>query len=193
MRQKEWRFIDWRLQNWKIAKLMNADSSVVSRVRRALRAGPAPNHGRRSETATKLAEIQRRTNEAKGLSMKEAAKLFGFSPSEGSPAFRFLKCAHVLRPAKRRPWGEMNFKLPDRTLERIWQLPPNAAWDRRHRKRLGKPKWNIQDHRIVGLKKSGEYAKYVAAVCEEKRKARRYPGGYLPATPKRNNATAATA
>ena len=48
------------------------------------------------------------------------------------------------RAGRKHRWGMMNFRLPNRDLERIWRLPSNTAGSYRRRNQRLPPRWSFK-------------------------------------------------
>src|SRR2546430_12398871 len=170
-----WKRVDWRKQDGVIAQTMEIPGDRVRQVRKMLGAPPPANPYRHRVTNARLATVEARRAELKGLNLKNAARLLGFKNSPSPAVLQMLKDSHLVVDGRRKhPWSKMNFELPNMTLERIWKLPEQKAAHYRYLNRLGKPRWNLRGGPSRNRNWPGDNPKYRQAVRAEERKAKKH-------------------
>jgi hypothetical protein len=129
------------------------------------------------KTAAALQWAKDNLDKLKGLSAAELGRKYGLSGGwRGGPLYPFLK--PFLRDGRRirkHRWDLMNWRLPDRNLERIWKLPYGLARAYRWRNRRPPPIWRFKPGngqcRFSGR---GQLQAYHRAVQAEEQNAARY-------------------
>ena len=142
----KWSKLDWSKQDVELADEMGLSRERIRQIRKQVGA-PEPTHHRRSrKTAQALQWAKDKLDKFKGLSAAELRRKYGLSRYwQTGLLYQFLK--PLLRDGRRirkHPWDLMNFRLPNRGLERIWRLPYNLAGLYRWRKRRPPSPWRIK-------------------------------------------------
>jgi hypothetical protein len=140
--------------------------------------GPKPTHpDRKRKTRQAMQWAKDNLEGLKGLTPVELRRKYGLSRHwQSGPLYSLLK--PFLRDGglkRKHPWGGMNFRLPNRDLERIWRLPPNQVSNHRLKKQRPPPTWRCKPG-TGHLKVTGrrERQAYRRAVKAEERSAARY-------------------
>ena len=173
----KWSKVDWSKQNCELADEMGLSGERIRQIRKQLGA-PKPTHpDRKRITRQAFKWAKDNLDELKGLTWAELQRKYGLADYwRRSPLHSFLK--PFLRDGTlipKHPWDQMNFRLPNRDLERIWRLPFNVVPEHRFRKQRPPPKWRCKPGR-GGIPFSGRADReaYHRAVKAEERKAARY-------------------
>ena len=137
----KWSKVDWSKSNAELADEAGLSRERIRKIRQRVGAPkPTHRHSRMRKTAQALQWAKDNLDKLKGLSRAELARKYGLSRWRGSALYQFLK--PFLRNGRRKHrWDLMNFRLPNRDLERIWRLPCNMVGAHRFRKQLQRPTW----------------------------------------------------
>ncbi len=108
---------------------MGLSRERIRQIRQQVGAPKSTHPGRRRKTAQALQWAKENLEKLEGLSGAELAREYGLSRGwRTGPLYQFLKpFLRDGRLSRKYRWDLMNFKLPDRDLERIWRLPYNLA------------------------------------------------------------------
>lgn len=173
----KWSNVDWSKQNCQLADEMSLSRERIRQIRQKVGApSPAHRHLLR-KTSAALQWAKDNLDKLKGLSGAELRRKHGLSPHWGHGRFyQFLKpFLRDGRLLKKHRWDLMNFRLPNRDLERIWRLPYNMAASYRFRKRRPPPTWRVKpgtgDLQFPGR---GQLQAYQRTVEAEEQNAARY-------------------
>jgi hypothetical protein len=174
----KWSEVDWSKSNIELADEAGLSRERIRQVRQQLGA-PKPTYGhpRMRKSAEQLQWAKDNLEKLKGLSWAEVVRKYGVSRNRWrGPLYQFLR--PFLRDGRRirkYPWHQMNFRLPNRDLERIWRLPYYMVAAYRWRKRRPPPTWRVKpgtwDIQFGGRR---EVQAYRLAVKAEERNAARY-------------------
>jgi len=139
----------WAEWDWSKSNAELADERGLSRERlrqiRQLVGAPKPAHRRhRMRKAAKVMQWAKdNLDKLKGLSRVELVRKYGLCRWQGSALDQFLK--PFLRDGRRKHrWDLMNFRLPNRDLERIWETPSKMVGSYRFRFRLPRSTWCLR-------------------------------------------------
>jgi hypothetical protein len=173
----KWSKMDWSKQNCELAEEMGLGGDCIRRIRRKLGA-PKPTHPRRKrKTRNAMQWAKTNLDELRGLTQTELGRKYGLSKGwRGGPLYPVLK--PFLRDGRldrQHPWQRMNFRLPNRELERIWRLLCGVASRIRREKQRPPPTWRCNPMRLgIQFYGGGQLQAYQRAVRAEERKAARY-------------------
>ena len=171
----KWSAVDWSEQNVELAAETGLSRERIRQIRHLVGAPKSPHHGRVRKSAKLLQWARDRLDELRGLSGAEVWRKYGLSPHwRAGPLYQFLK--PVLRNGKlirKHRWDLMNFRLPNRDLERIWRLPGNTAGAYRRRNQRPPPIWSFKRGHPQ-FRGRRQLEAYHRAVSAEKRNAARY-------------------
>jgi hypothetical protein len=171
----KWSKVDWSKQNCELADEMGLSRERIRQIRQEVGASkPTHLHRRIRKSAQALQWAKDNLEKLRGLSLAELGRKYGLSRGQGSAVYQFLK--PFLRDGRRKhPWDLMNFRLPNRDLERIWRLPFNMAGPHRVRKQLQQPKWYFgRGRRYKHFSGQGQLKAYRRAMKAEERNAAWY-------------------
>jgi hypothetical protein len=173
----KWSKVDWSKQNCELADETGLSRERIRQIRQQVAAPKATHSCRRRKTAEGLQWAKDNLDKLKGLSAAELGRKYGLSGGwRGGPLYSFLK--PFLRDGRRvrkHRWDLMDFRLPDRNLERIWKLPFGLARAYRWRKRCPQPMWRFKPgngHRRFSGR--GQLQAYHLAIKAEEEKAACY-------------------
>jgi hypothetical protein len=138
----KWSKVDWSKRNIELAEETGLSRERIRQIRQQVGAPkPAHRNRRKRKAAQALRWAKDNLEKLKGLSISELGRKYGLSRWQGSVVYQFFK--PLLRDGRpKHRWDLMNFRLPNRDLERIWRLPYNIAGPHRIRKQLQHPKCN---------------------------------------------------
>ena len=172
-----WSKVDWSKQNCELADEMGLSRERTRQIRKQVGSPKSTHHRRMRKSASALQWAKDNLDKLKGLSGAELGRKYGLSRHwRSGPLYPFLKpfLRDGIRIRKHR-WDLMNFRLPDRDLERIWRLPRNMVASYRFRNQRPSPTWCLKpgtwNIRCSGL---GQLQAYHRAVKAEERNAARY-------------------
>jgi hypothetical protein len=171
----KWSSVDWSKQDAELAAETGLSRERIRQIRQLVGAPKSPHHGRVRKSAGALRWAKDNLDNLKGLSAAELGRKYGLSPHwRVGPLYQFLK--PVLRDGRfirKHRWDLMNFRLPNRDLERIWRLPFNAAGSYRRRNQRPTPTWAFKRGHPQ-FSGRGQLQAYHRAVKTEGRIAARY-------------------
>ena len=171
----KWSKVDWSKRNIELAEEIGLSRERIRKIRQQVGA-PKPTHRnrRKRKAAQALQWAKDNLEKLKGVSIAELGRKYGLSRWQGSAVYQFFK--PFLRDGRRKHrWDLMNFRLPNRDLERIWRLPYNMAGPHRVRKQFQQPKWYFgRGRRYKHFSGQGQLKAYRRAVKAEERNAARY-------------------
>ncbi|MGD0259883.1 MAG: hypothetical protein ABSD29_08650 [Verrucomicrobiota bacterium] len=173
-----WSKLDWSKSNCELGDEVGLSSERLRQIRQQVGA-PKPTYRYHwlRQTAKALQWAEENLDQLKGLSGTELGRKYGLSPRwQQGLLYQFLKpFLRDGRLIRKHRWDLMDFRLPNRDLERIWRLPRNVAGSRRYRKRLPRPTWDLRQGRgYAHWSERGQLEAYRRAVKAEERKASRY-------------------
>jgi len=171
----KWSKVDWSKQNCELADELGLSRERMRKIRQQVGA-PKPTHLHRRirKSAEALQWAKDNLDKLRGLSWAELRRKYGLSRWRGNAVYQFLK--PFLRNGRRKHrWDLMNFRLPNRDLERIWRLPYNLAGPHRARKQLRQPTWRVKPKTgEIQFNGRRECQAYHRAVKAEERNAARH-------------------
>ena len=170
----KWSKVDWSKHNAELADETGLSPERIRQIR--LRVGaPKPPYRRRMPKSAKLLQWAKdNLDKLKGLSWAELRRKYGLTCWRGGPLYQFLK--PFLRDGREiHCWDLMNFRLPNRDLERIWRLPRNMVASYRFRKQRPPSTWYFRPGPgYTHFRRRGQLQAYHRAVRAEERNAARY-------------------
>ena len=171
----KWSKVDWSKQNCELADELALSRERIRQIRQQVGASkPTHLHRRIRKSAQALQWAKDNLEKLKGLSWAELMRKYGLSRWRRSAVYQFLK-PFLRNGSRKHRWDLMNFRLPNRDLERIWRLPFNLAGPHRVRKQLQRPTWYYGRGRgYMHFSGREEREAYRRAVKAEERNAARY-------------------
>jgi len=173
----KWSKVDWSKQNSELADEMGFSRERIRQIRQKVSAPQSPHHGRLRKSAAALQWAKDNLDKLKGLSAAELGRKYGLGPHwKHGPLYPFLKpFLRDGRLIRKHRWDLMNFRLPDRDLERIWRVPRNMVASYRWRNQRPPPAWCFRHgRRATQLSRREQLPAYRRNVKAEDRKAARY-------------------
>jgi hypothetical protein len=139
----KWSKVDWSKQNCELADEIGLRRERIRQIRKQLGAPESTHSNQRRKSGTGLQWARDNLEKLKGLSAAELGRRYGLgSRWRGGPLYPFLKpFLRDGRGIRKHRWDLMDFRIPDRNLERIWRLPYGLARAYRWRKQRPPPKW----------------------------------------------------
>jgi len=172
----KWSAVDWSKQNTELGAEMGLSRERIRQIRQLVGAPKSPYHGRMRKSAEALQWAKDNLDKLKGLSGAELGRKYGLMPHwRGGLLYQFLK--PVLRDGRlirKHRWGMMNFRLPNRDLERIWRLPNNTAGSYRRRNQRPPPRWSFKRGHPQFSGRGQLKAYHQAVKAEERNSARHF-------------------
>jgi N-acyl-D-aspartate/D-glutamate deacylase len=169
--------LDWSKSNAALADEMGLSRERLRQIRQELGV-PRPAHRRHrfAKSAKVMQWAKDNLEKFKGLSGRELRRKFGIGLWRGTALYQFLR--PFLRDGRRKHrWELMDFRLPNRDLERIWRLPHSVVGSHRYAKQLSRSRWYFKHGRgYTHLDRRGQLEAYRRAVKAEERKAAKYFG-----------------
>jgi hypothetical protein len=173
----KWSKLDWSKQNSALADEMGVCREYIRQIRHQVGA-PKPAHPlRRRKSVKALQWAKDNLDKLKGLTGAELGRKYGLSPHwQNGPLYPFLKpFLRDGRLIRKHRWDLMNFRLPNRDLERIWRLPRNMVASYRFRMQRPRATWCFRPGPgCTHFSGRGERQAYQRTVKAEERKAARY-------------------
>ena len=155
---------------------MGLSRERIRQIRQMVGAPKSPHHGGMRKSAEALQWAKDNLNKLKGLSGTELGRQHGLRPHwRGGLLHQFLK--PVLRDGRRirkHRWDLMNFRLPNRDLERIWRLPSNMAGSYRRRNQRPPQTWSFKRGHQEFSGRAQLLAYHQAVKAEERNAARHF-------------------
>jgi hypothetical protein len=142
-RRQEWQTWDWSKLNSQIARQHGIGRERVRQIRRLLDK-PNPNPELRRPVS---ALIEAKINEFVHLTSREAAKAIGCTRDQLLNAARPLGIRFAKQgsnPTERPEWAIMNWRLPNRDLEKVWGLTFGRVASKRNRSSKPPPVYDIR-------------------------------------------------
>ncbi len=171
----KWLAVDWSKQDAELADEIGLTRERIRQIRQQIGARKSPHHGRVRKSAKLLQWAKDNLDKLRGLSAAEVGRQYNLKLHwRGGPLYRFLK--PFLRNGsllRKHRWDLMNFRLPNRDLERIWRLPGNMVGSYRRRKQHPPPTWPFKG-KYPQFSGRGQLPAYHRAVKAEARNAARY-------------------
>jgi hypothetical protein len=173
----KWSKLDWSKTNVELADGAGLSGERLRQIRQQVGA-PKSTHARRlRESVEALQWVKENLENLKGLSGAAVGRKYGLNPGwQRGPLYPLLKpFLRDGRLIRKHRWDLMNFRLPNRDLERIWRLPRNMVGSYRFRKRRPRSTWYFR--RGPGgthFRGRGQFEAYRRAVKAEERKAARH-------------------
>ena len=173
----KWSKLDWSKQDCELADEVGLSRERIRVIRQQVGAPKSTHHHRLRKTAAALQWAKTNLDKLKGLSGAEVGRKYGLSRYwRTGPLCKFLQpFLRDGRHIRNHRWDLMNFRLPNRDLERIWRLPRNMVAAYRSRKRRPPSPWRFKpgtgDIQCSG---QGQLQAYHRAVKAEERNAARY-------------------
>jgi hypothetical protein len=160
-----WSAVDWTQRDAQIARDLNVSRERVRQVRAARGIGPSA-HQVDVRRFSQWAKANRKN--LHGASVAQAMESFGGTISP-QVVRRLLRAADIkpFNPGSR--WRNVDWRLPNRELARIWQTDPKYVANIRARLKPGPAKWSGYDR---GLGTDGAYKKAVEAEQKAAKAAR---------------------
>jgi hypothetical protein len=166
--------MDWSKQNVELAAETGLTQERIQQIRLRVGAPKSPQQHRWRKTAKVLPWARDNLDQIKGLSWAEVVLKYGLPPYEReSTLHQFLK-PFLRNGSRKHRWDLMNFKLPNRDLQRIWRLPYNKAGSYRYEHRLPLSTWCFSGPRYTHFTRRRQIQAYHRAVKAEERKAARH-------------------
>lgn len=174
--ERDWVGTDWTLQDIVIAKMNDVSRERIRQIRVALGKPKSIYHHQQStdcEMARRrvklMAKIDANRERFKTMGVKQIARVIGKCPPTAFNWIKKLEVEHV-DGLKIHPWSEVNFDLPNKTIQEIWEMPFNLASSYRDRKNKGPAKW-YRNYDILCRNENRNVVEYLAAVDAEIEKA----------------------
>lgn len=174
----EWEKVDWCKRDAEIARELNISRERVRQVRTARGIGPSAHRALVHRFSKWVAANREKLH---GLPVYEVLKMFDCNLSQ-QVARRLLR-AHNVKPhdpASR--WRNVDWRLPNRDLARIWSTSAKYIANIRARLAAGPAEWDAKSSRI------GDSIQYQQALAQEMIKSR---GSRKPGTKPKSAAMAA--
>ena len=172
----KWSKLDWSKTNLDLADELGLSRERIRQIRLKVGAPKLPHPHRLRKTTAALQWAKDNLDQLKGLTAAELWRKHGINLRwRRGPLYQFLK--PFLRNGilfKKHRWDLMNFKLPNRDLERIWRLPRYMVTAYRFRNRRPQPTWRSRrgcgPTQLIGR---GQLQAYLRAVKAEEQNAAR--------------------
>ena len=170
----KWSKVDWSKQNVELAAETGLTQERIRQIRQQIGALQSPHKKRWRKTAKALQWAKDNLDKLKGLSWAEVMLKDGLPPSgRESTLHQFLK-PFLRNGSQKHRWDLMNFRLPNRDLQRIWKLPYNTAGSYRYRTQLPPPKWFFRGPGYTHFTRRQLQAYHWAVKAEERKAARHF-------------------
>ena len=172
----KWSKLDWSKTNAELADELGLTGERIRQIRLKARAPKSARAHQMRKTTAALQWAKDNLEQIKGLTAAELGRKHGINLRwRRGPLYQFLK--PFLRNGilfKKHRWDLMNFKLPNRDLERIWKLPRYMVTAYRFRNRRPRPTWRSRrgcgPTQLIGR---GQLQAYLRAVKAEEQNAAR--------------------
>jgi hypothetical protein len=180
----KWSKVDWSKQNVVLAAETGLTQERIRQIRIRVGAPKSPHQHRCRRTHLRIQWAKDNLDKLKGLTWAELRQKYGLTPHwHCGPFYEFIK--PLLRDGRlirKRPWDLMNFRLPNRDLQRIWRLPYKTAGSYRYLKQLPLSTWCFSGPRYTHFTKRQLQA-YHRTVKAEERKAAKFFAQICEGTP----------
>lgn len=169
----EWEKVDWSQRDADIARKLGVSRERVRQVRAARGVGPSAH---RADVQRFARWSRSRREKLHGVPVADALRLFGGGLSH-QVARRVLRAAGVRPHDPGSRWRDVDWRLPNRDLARIWTTSPKYVANIRARLKVGPALWDSIRGKVAEPRYrqafSAEQRKANAARGSEKRRAKR--------------------